>query len=131
MQQFTELKVAVSNQFEKLKEHRLYTSKASRDDLWDTYLSSFPEGTNPVYRERTEHDCNCCKQFIRTLGNVVAVVNGQLTSIWDVNIGGHYQVVADAMHKLAISNGIDNIFLHDQPDVGTDHNHENGIGGGG
>lgn len=129
MQHFTDLKVAVSNQFEKLKEQRLFTSKASRDELWDTYLSSFPEGTNPMFRERTEHDCNCCKQFIRTLGNVVAVVDGQLTSLWDVNIGGHYQVVADAMHKLVVSTEIDNIFLHDQRDVGTDYNHENGENG--
>ena len=34
----------------------------SKDALWDTYLASFPEGSNPVYKTRTEHDCQCCKQ---------------------------------------------------------------------
>lgn len=24
--------------------------------LWENYLVSFPEGTNPIYRTRTEHD---------------------------------------------------------------------------
>lgn len=52
-------------------------------DLFETYLSAFPEGTNPVFRERTEHDCSCCKNFIRNIGNVVAIVDGQVVTVWD------------------------------------------------
>lgn len=31
-----------------------------------------PAGTNPIFRERTEHDCSCCRNFVKNLGNVVA-----------------------------------------------------------
>ena len=34
------------------------------DEMWGTYLNSFPEGTNPLYRVRTEHDCSCCNEFV-------------------------------------------------------------------
>jgi len=122
---FTDLKEAVSFQFEVMLEHTVFVSKADKNELWDTYLNSFPEGSNPIFRERTQHDCNCCKQFIRTAGNALAFIDGELVSIWDIEIGGHYQVVADAMSKLVKSKGIQSIFLHDSVDVGTDKTHEN------
>lgn len=73
----------------------LYTVDVPKDELYDLYLDSFPEGTNLMYKERREYDCNCCKSYIRTLGRVVAIHNGKLVSIWDVKVGGYYQVVAD------------------------------------
>ena len=60
---FTTIKTAVAAQFTKMANGPLFTVDLSKDELWDTYLSAFPEGTNPMYRERTEHDCNCCKQY--------------------------------------------------------------------
>lgn len=33
--------------------------------------------------ERQSHTCNCCRQFIKPYGNVVAIVNNKLVSIWD------------------------------------------------
>ena len=32
---------------------------------------------------RQSHTCNCCRQFIKPYGNVVAIVNNKLVSIWD------------------------------------------------
>ena len=124
MQHFTEIKNATSKQFETFKDTQLFCSKATKGELQQTYLSSFPPGTNPVFRERTEHDCNCCLQYIFSLGNVLAVVDGKLTSVWDINIGGHYQVVADAMHELVTSKGVDSVFVYDKPSAGTDFNLE-------
>ena len=120
---FSDFKKAVSDQFTKMAEaDHLFISKIPKDVLWDTYLSSFPEGSNPIYRERTEHDCNCCKQFIRAVGGVLAIKGNKLLSIWDINIGGHYQVVADALSTASKKAGIENIFLHDTQKVGTDSN---------
>ena len=54
------------------------------DDLYARYLAAFPAGTNPRFKERTEHDCSCCKQFIRRAGCVVAVTDrGVVSTVWD------------------------------------------------
>lgn len=117
---FHQLKVLISKQFKKMAKGKLYASNASKDQLWDTYLGSFEEGTNPIYLERTEHDCNCCKQFIRAAGNVLSIVDGKLVSIWDVKVGAPYDTVVAAMSKLTIEAGIHSIFLHSEASVGTD-----------
>lgn len=123
--EFIKLKNAVSTQFNRMKDYPLFRAQVEKDKLWDTYLSSFPEGTNPIYRERTEHDCSCCKQFIRAVGDVVANIDGKLVSIWDVEVGDpDYQVVADALAKLVKSVPIENIFLHIEKTAGTDKSFE-------
>lgn len=126
---FTEFKVAVQKQFDIMKQHELFRVEVSKELLWETYLSSFPEGTNPIYKERTEHDCNCCKSFIRSVGNVVAIIDGKLVSIWDAQPGGFYQVVANELSKLVKSKEIENIFLHFEPVAGTDKNFQQTEGG--
>lgn len=100
----------------------LYTVDVPKDELYDMYLDSFPEGTNLMYKERREYDCNCCKSYIRTLGRVVAIHNGKLVSIWDVKVGGYYQVVADAMKARVESAEIRDRFFHFEGRVGTESN---------
>lgn len=121
---FNDFKIAVTKQFEKMKEHTLYRTSVSGDKLWETYLASFPEGTNPIYRERTDHDCSCCRQFIRAVGNLVANIDGTLVSIWDCEIEDVYGVVAESLSELVHSKPINNFFLHDVKKVGTDKSHE-------
>nr|DAF93567.1 MAG TPA: hypothetical protein [Myoviridae sp. ctshb19] len=66
------------------------------DLLWEHYLASFPKGTNPMFRERTEHDCSTCRNFVRNLGAVVYVTEKEIRSVWDVKIDNPtYQAVAD------------------------------------
>jgi hypothetical protein len=121
---FTDFKSAVNKQFDYMVGlGKLFTTDVGKDVMWETYLSSFPEGTNPIYKERTEHDCQCCKQFIRACGNVVAIDSElKVHTIWDIDIEGHYQVVADAMANLIRKKKITNIFLHYQKNIGTNYN---------
>ena len=124
---FNKFKTAVAARFASMSKHGLFRVDVTRDELWDTYLKSFPAGTNPMYRERTEHDCNCCKQFIRTVGNVVSIENGRLVSIWDIDIGGAepaYQAVANALSELVHSRKVNNVFRHYERHAGTDRNFE-------
>jgi hypothetical protein len=121
---FHDMKVAASEQFTKMSAHTLFSSLATKDELWETYLGSFSDEANPMYRENTVHDCNCCKQFIRAAGNVLAIIDGKLVSIWDVEVGGDYQPVADAMSALVKSRGIHSVFAHSEKEVGTDKSHE-------
>ena len=120
--QFKTFKQAVQQQFDTMQQHPLFRVVSDKNLLWQTYLNSFPAGTNPIYRERTEHDCQCCKQFIRAVGDVVAIINGQVVSIWDIEIGGYYQVVADALAAKVKAQAVENVFFHQERTAGTDRN---------
>jgi hypothetical protein len=124
---FGVFKSAVAARFANMAKTGLFRVDVSRDEIWETYLASFPAGSNPIYRERTEHDCNCCKQFIRTVGNVVSIQDGRLVSIWDIDIGSkepEYQAVADGMSALIHSRKIVNVFRHYEAKAGTNQNYE-------
>lgn len=127
--QFSDFGRAVAQQFQTMGPHGRYKAQVEKDTLWETYLASFPEGSNPIFRERTEHDCQCCRSFIRTVGGVVSIVDNNLVSIWDISIGGDFQVVADAMAALVKSSPIDNIFLHTERTAGTAKSFEAITGG--
>lgn len=124
MSNFSDFKIAVERRFKLLEDTGLFFTDTNKDDLWECYLGSFPEGSNPLYKERSTHDCQCCKQFIRACGSVVSIIDGELVSIWDINIGGDYQVVADALSLLVRSSEIKNKYLHYENNLGTDHNNQ-------
>lgn len=123
MSNFHLIKAAVAKQFAAMTKNgaTLFTTGVDRDTIWTSYLKAFPAGSNPIFKERTEHDCSCCKQFIRTVGDVVAMVNGELQSIWDVEVDDPaYQKVANKMAKLVKARSVKNVFIHDQQKVGAD-----------
>lgn len=124
MSNFMQFKKAIQAQIHKMQPMNLYVIDADSQVMYEHYLSSFPAGTNPMFRERTEHDCSCCRQFIRDMGGVVAIKGNKLISIWDVKVDGFYQQVADAMAAFVKDKAIKDVFKHFQAKVGTDFNHE-------
>jgi len=84
------------------------------DDLYATYLGSFPEGTDPLFRERTEHDCSSCKNFVRRVGNVVAINGeGAVLTIWDEaakSAPEHYKHVASVMREKVLASPVSDLF---------------------
>ena len=124
---FSNFKRAVAQQFKQMQEHELFV--ANVDDLWNTYLSSFPEGTNPIYRKRTEHDCSGCRSFVKRAGKVVAIIGGKLATIWDVygvdGVDPAYKVVAGALAAKVRAAVIDNGFLTSENTAGADKTFEN------
>lgn len=129
---FNAIKTAVSLQFSRMQQHPLFRVEIDRDELWQTYLSSFPPGTNPIYRTRAEYDCSCCRHFIKSVGDVVAVVNGELVSIWDVSIPAEpaFETVTRALSALVLSKPISAPFLHHERTAGTDRTFEQITGTG-
>lgn len=129
--QFDLLKKAVHSQFKEMAKGKLFRTKVEGDELWNTYLSSFPKGSNPIYRERTEHDCSCCKNFIRACGNVVAIIDNKLVSLWDIEVKEpNYQAVVDALAELVKSYPVYMPFLRTKDaTLGVDCNHEQGEDG--
>lgn len=127
---FLLFKQAVARQFAFMLKYPLFIVDIEGDTLWDTYLQSFPEGTNPIYRERTEHDCNCCKQFIRNAGKVVAIIGDEVVSIWDIApTGTGYDTVAKALLAVVRSRSIVNVYKHYERSVGTDKSFEQLVDG--
>ena len=125
MSEFIRFKEAVRQQMETLSGLQLFRVDIDKNLLYDTYLQSFRPEDNPVFRERTEHDCQCCKQFILAAGGIVAIGTEGLISIWDVAVPNTpYQVVADALAKLVKSKPIKDVLLHPEKNLGTDHNHQ-------
>ena len=109
----------------------LFVVDSDRDKIWETYLNAFPPGTNEIYRERREHDCSCCKSFIRQFGNVVAIVDNEMVSIWDVELDDNkYKVVAAAMSAYIKPLPIIDVFVSRETVFGTYSNHELLEGGG-
>lgn len=122
---FHEFAHAVRARFDELAQDKLFVVDSDRDAIWEEYLAAFPQGSNPIFRERTEHDCSCCRHFIRSIGNVVAIQNGALASVWDLNgLPQHYQAVADAMSNYVTSLPVRNMFLTDVAKHGTPVSHE-------
>src|SRR5210317_1389811 len=111
---FRNLKKAVSKQFDKMKQYQLYRTDTEKELLWMTYLESFPPGTNPIYKERTEHDCQCCKSFIRAVGSMVAMIDGELVSLWDCEVGEPYTKVVKALSEYVKSEPIKNVLLYEE-----------------
>lgn len=127
---FHDIKAAVARQFQRMAGHDLFRVAVDKDTLWSTYLASFPEGTNPIYRKRAEHDCACCRQFVRAVGNVVAIIDGVLVSIWDIETDHNaYQAVARTMSALVRGAVIDNRFLSTERVAGTDRTFEEAVEG--
>lgn len=127
---FKDMKTAVEAQFQAMTEDfdDLFVTDVSKDELWDTYLNSFPEGTNPIFRERTVHDCQCCKQWIRRMGNVVGILGDEIVSLWDKATEsdlGEYSVVAAALSEVVKSRPIRDVFLSQDKKIGVDHNFDN------
>jgi hypothetical protein len=123
---FNTFKAAVAKQFERMQSHQLFRVDVTKDKLWETYLGAFPAGADPIFREKTEHDCVGCRQFIRAIGDTVAIVDGKLMSIWDVSIPTEpeYQAVANALSAYVKSAKVTDLFLHYDRVAGTDKNFE-------
>ncbi len=102
---------------------------ATRDDLWATYLASFPEGTNPIFRQRTEHDCAACRQFIKGLGGVVVLNGNNYQTVWDIEVSGTYGVVADRMAEFVRCGSIDRVYRARETSYGVRSNEEKVEGG--
>lgn len=105
---------------------RLFTVNVDTEELYNLYLDSFPAGTNEIYRKRREYDCSCCRHFIRDIGNVVSIKNGELHTIWGINpvSDDKYNVVAAALDAYVKQKAVSGVFLKKEKRIGTPENRE-------
>lgn len=114
----------------------LFQVNVDKDLLWNTYLNSFPEEL------RQQFNCNCCRQFIKNYGNLVAIKNNTLFSLWNFNALSNkrdlkalsdnrdscktndsvYQTVIDNLDHLVINATVRDVFVTTFAKLGTDSN---------
>lgn len=124
---FMKFKMKLQKHFDEMqkKADYLFEVNLDKDELWETYLNSFPAGTNNLYRERTEHDCSCCRHFIKSIGNAVMIKDNQMHTIWELNLGDTtYQPVCDALDAFVKSHSVTDIYISKFDKIGTDFNFE-------
>lgn len=125
MSNFQDLSNAVRDQFQTMKGNGLYEVEMDRDEMWGVYLAAFPDGTDPMFRERTEHDCSCCRHFIRDAANIITINEDlSVNTIWDVEVAYPYDTVAKAMADHVRAKIVENVFLHPERAIGTPVNYE-------
>lgn len=113
---FDDLKKKVNDRFMQLAKHDLYVTNVDKDSIFDTYLA------NIVYDERQTHNCNNCKGFLKNYGSVVAIVNNEVETLWDFEIGEPYSETVKALHNLVKASVIRDAFYSAQSELGVDHN---------
>ncbi|WLR90918.1 hypothetical protein [Shinella zoogloeoides] len=103
---------AVEQRFAVLSKNELFLVDVERDELWGVYLGAFPEGTNPIFRVRTEHDGSYDRAFVRHVGHVVAIVDGKIETIWDkmADLPHPYDVVSAALAAYVRTKAIKSVF---------------------
>lgn len=124
---FSTFKQDFQDNFEKLTENasRLYEIEVDKDELWNLYLNSFTAGGNDVFRERRAHDCSCCRQFIRAIGNAVVIKDNVMHTLWEFRPRDPiYQPVVEAINRYISNRIVTNVYVSKETSIGTDKNFE-------
>jgi len=147
---FAIFKDAVARQFQRMQKHgKLFRVAIEKKEMLEAYQAGYPEGTNPIFRQRAEHDCSCCNNFIGAIGNVVAIIDGKIETIWDIDVSKKepaYQAVANHMANTIrktkrvtedgvitdeiIDRPLADVFLHFENRAGNDYTFEDLVTGG-
>lgn len=125
--EFKNVKKLLAENFARISAtNRFFETDIDKDYLWNLYLDSFPEGTNPIYRERRCYDCSACRQFIRNIGGAV-YIDDDLNTHSIFEFGTHsttFQPVMDALAAYVTSRPIIDIYLNDSSNVGINQDRE-------
>jgi len=120
---FKPFAVAVAARWNEMSKGELFV--VGEQDLDVLYLEAFPLGTDPLFRTKTEHNCRCCRNFIKRLGVCVSINDGKITTLWgDLDLPEPYKTVADALDSYVRSCGITSVFRTKEREYGKDYNYD-------
>lgn len=122
MLDFKIIRNALEDNFKKMCEENenLFEVELNKDVLWETYLNTIPAKDNKIYRTRREFDCSCCRHFIKGIGNVVAIKDNKMVSIWDFETSDDtWNTVLEAMSKFVKKHKVTDIYVSKFNHVGT------------
>ncbi len=123
--EFKPFKQELEKHFKKMCEENehLFEVELDKDQLWNKYLDAIPAEDNKIFKVRREFDCSCCRHFIKSIGNVVAIKNGKLVSIWDFDSEEpKWSTVTKVLSDYVKQHPITNVYISKFSSVGTDYN---------
>lgn len=93
---------------------KLFRSTVSGSTIWKTYLDSFTQEQNPVFRDpqSSTYNCNHCHNFIRRYGNIIALnEDGEIMTMFDVDPEEGYSQVSKNLSNLLKNSSIRTVFF--------------------
>ena len=104
----------VQEQFAKMcATGKLFRVSLTGQQLWEIYLKSFKKQDDPVFRdpESTVHNCNHCNNFVRRYGNIVAIVDNKIETMFDGEFDEEYAPSATEMSKALKASKVTEVFF--------------------
>lgn len=124
---FVEMRDKLIEHFNEMtkSETHLFEVNLDKDELYELYQRSFPLGTNEIFRKRRYHDCSCCRHFIKSIGNVVAIKDNKITTIWDFKTNDTtYQPVLDKLSEFVKRHTVSDVYISKFQNIGMLENFE-------
>ena len=95
---------------------KAFWTSIDNEIIYEEYLKAYPIEFNGIFRERSVHDCNSCKSYIKRVGSIVFLIDGVKHTVWDDaaldESLNEYNIVAKRMRELLLSNKIASYALY-------------------
>jgi hypothetical protein len=125
--EFIQFKKMLQENFKEMTKNatHLFEVDVDKEEFWNLYLDSYPEGTNQIFRKKRSSDCSCCRHFVKNIGNAVVINENKIQTIWDFQTNDTtYQPVLDALSKYLKSKVVSDVYFSKLKTIGTDVNYE-------
>ena len=127
----TELIKSVQEQFLKMTSSgKLFRVEVSGSEIYNMYLLSFPDGTDPVFRDPSSstHRCNACANFFKRYGNIVSIneKDGNIISLFGnyEDLIYPYKEICKDLDLYIKSRKIINVFFETYDELNHELNYE-------
>lgn len=120
---FATFSKAVHARFVEMSKRELFTVQV--EDLFDKYLAAYSAKDNPMFRQRTVYDCQCCKQFVKRLGRVVNIVDNKMVTVWDdLDVPEPFKSVAVILAREVRTAKVIGVFRSKETKYGSEYNYD-------
>jgi hypothetical protein len=111
---FKQFNDKVKIQFEQMQQHKLFRLNITGQQIWDAYIQGFSPEENPIFRDpnSSSHQCNNDQNFIRRYGNVVAIKDNKIVTMFDIDVTGtSYEGTVKNIKKVMSSGKVCDVFF--------------------
>lgn len=115
---FADIKRKVQSAFNSFDEKDLFVVDLDKNELYDAYVNAYPE------EDRQPHSCNNCRMFLNNFGNVVAIRDNKIHTLWDFELDAPYDQIPKVLHQLVSNAPIKHGFVAESRKMGIDLNRQ-------